>query len=163
MRIRPEVQGSAAEADAVGTPFADANPRREVPVLLVDEETPIFDSPVILDYIETRFPDPPLLPADPLGRARARMTESICDAQYQAVNWARGEVLWFGRATGTLADHLRAVARRDTDHLPIAVDQRGSDAGDVRLVARSSRVFAEAPATISTVPYEARSPCCDWP
>ena len=87
----------------VGTPFAAANPRREVPVLLVDDQTPIFDSPVILDYIETRFPDPPLLPPDPLGRARARMTEAICDAQFEAMNRAWGEILWFGRASGTLA------------------------------------------------------------
>ncbi len=96
------------------TPLAAANPRREVPVLLARDDAPIFDSPVILDYLEARYPDPPLMPADPLLRARARMIESVCDAQYEAVNWAWGEILWFRRATGTLADHLRAVARRDT-------------------------------------------------
>ena len=52
------------------------------------------------------------------------MTESICDAQYEAVNWAWGEILWFGRATGILADQLRVVARRDTRTLQLWLAER---------------------------------------
>lgn len=95
------------------TPFAAANPRAEVPVL-VDGPTSIFESTVILEYVEERWPEPPLLPRDPAARASARMTEDVCDTQYEAVNWGYGEVLWFRRATGELADTLKARAAAQT-------------------------------------------------
>jgi len=97
-----------------GTAFTASNPRGEVPVLLVDRQTPIFDSTVILEYIEERWPNPPLLPQDPVARATARITEEVCDTQYEAVNWGYGEILWFRRAEGELAETLRSAARRDT-------------------------------------------------
>lgn len=96
------------------TDFVAANPRGEVPVLLPDGKTPIFESSVILEYIEERWPEPQLLPADPLKRAHARMTEEVCDTQYEAVNWGFGELLWFRRAEGALAETLKAAAARDT-------------------------------------------------
>jgi len=99
------------------TAFTRANPRREVPVLLVEANVPIFESTIILEYIEERWPNPPLLPADPLERAKARMTEDVCDTQYEAVNWGFGELLWFRRAEGELADKMRAVAVRETQTL----------------------------------------------
>lgn len=99
------------------TAFATANPRGEVPVLLPDGQTPIFDSTVILEYIEERWPEPRLLPADPLARAHARMTEDVCDTQYEAVNWGFGELLWFRRAEGALAETLKLAAARDTETL----------------------------------------------
>ena len=94
-------------------PFAAANPRAEVPVL-IDGETRIFESTVIMEYVEERWPDPPLLPRDPAARAFARMVEDVCDTQYEAVNWGFGEVLWFRRATGAPGDTLRAQAARQT-------------------------------------------------
>ncbi|MCJ2011583.1 glutathione S-transferase family protein [Methylobacterium sp. J-076] len=94
-------------------PFAAANPRTEVPVL-IDGDTTIFESTVILEYVEERWPAPPLLPRDPAARAFARVTEDVCDTQYEAVNWGFGEVLWFRRATGDLALHLRAQAAAQT-------------------------------------------------
>nr|QQZ49826.1 glutathione S-transferase family protein [Phenylobacterium glaciei] len=48
--------------------FLAANPRAEVPAL-VDGETAIFDSTIILEYIEDRWPNPALLPASPAERA----------------------------------------------------------------------------------------------
>lgn len=96
-----------------GTPFAAANPRAEVPVL-IDGEARVFESTVIMEYVEERWPDPPLLPREPAARAFARMTEDVCDTQYEAVNWGFGEVLWFRRATGELADRLRAQAAEQT-------------------------------------------------
>ncbi len=99
------------------THFATLNPRGEVPVLLPDGNTPIFESTIILEYIEERWPEPRLLPADPLARSRARMTEEVCDTQYEAVNWGFGELLWFRRAEGALAETLKARAVRDTQAL----------------------------------------------
>src|ERR1044072_8844214 len=50
--------------------FASLNPRLEVPTL-VDGEHAISDSTIILEYVEERWPDPPLLPKAPAERARA--------------------------------------------------------------------------------------------
>ena len=87
--------------------FAAANPRLEVPAL-VDGETSIFDSSVILEYIEERWPTPALLPPTPAERARVRMLEELCDTYYEAINWAAMEIRVFRRATGELADRLLA-------------------------------------------------------
>ena len=55
----------------------DLNPMREVPVLLVDDE-PLGQSMAILEYLEERYPSPPLLPQGALERARVRqMAEAI--------------------------------------------------------------------------------------
>src|SRR4051794_7474424 len=49
-------------------PFVAANPRAGVPVL-IDGPARIFESTVIMEYIEERWPDPPLLPrGDPAAR-----------------------------------------------------------------------------------------------
>jgi maleylacetoacetate isomerase len=45
------------------------NPQGRVP-LLVDGEFRLTQSMAILDYLESRFPNPPLLPAEPARRAR---------------------------------------------------------------------------------------------
>lgn len=89
--------------------FQAANPRREVPAL-IDGDTAVFDSTIILEYIEDRWPDPSLLPKDPAARARVRTIEELCDTYYEAINWAVFEVRVFQRATGVLADQLLARA-----------------------------------------------------
>ena len=67
----------------------------------------------VLEYLEDRWPDPPLLPAGAAARARVRMLEEVCDTYYEAINWAVFEVRAFQRATGTLAERLltRAAAQ----------------------------------------------------
>lgn len=105
----PDSLGTGRTDDAFGT----GNPRAEVP-MLVDGETRIFDSTIILEYIEDRFPDPPLLPRDPAARAAARITEDVCDTQYEAITWGIGEIKAFGRASGALAETLLAAAARQT-------------------------------------------------
>lgn len=60
--------------------LAELNPRMEVPVL-IDGEARLFDSTVIMEYVEERWPEPALLPCDPAARAYARMTEDVCDTK----------------------------------------------------------------------------------
>jgi glutathione S-transferase/RNA polymerase-associated protein len=93
--------------------FAAANPRMEVPTL-IDGETRIFDSTIILEYIEDKWPTPPLLPASPADRARMRMIEEVMDTHYEAINWGMGEINWFRRAEGDLAATLVASAGAQT-------------------------------------------------
>ncbi len=85
--------------------FQAANPRREVPAL-VDGDTAVFDSTIILEYLEDRWPEPALLPSGAAARARVRMLEELCDTNTEAINWAVFEVRVFQRATGALADAL---------------------------------------------------------
>lgn len=108
----PEAIGSGNTPEA----FRAANPRGEVPVLFVDG-APIFDSSVILEFIEDRFPTPALLPADPMARAKARMIEELMDTHYEAITWGLSEIAWFRRAEGDLADHLKAKAAEQTGRL----------------------------------------------
>ena len=108
-------------------PFAAASPRGEVPAL-IDGDIAVFDSTIILEYIEERWPTPPLLPPDPAGRARARMIEDVCDTQYEAINWGWGEILWFHRATGSLANQMRDVATRQTRAMQRWLSDRLGDA-----------------------------------
>jgi glutathione S-transferase/RNA polymerase-associated protein len=89
------------------------SPRLEVPAL-VDDDATIFDSTIILEYVEERWPEPPLLPATPAERARARMIEEVCDTYYEAINWAIMEVRAFQRASGPDAERLLARASEQT-------------------------------------------------
>jgi glutathione S-transferase/RNA polymerase-associated protein len=87
--------------------FAAANPRLEVPAL-VDGDTRVFDSTIILEYLEDRWPTPALLPATPAERARVRMLEELCDTYYEAISWAAMEIRVFRRASGDVAERLLA-------------------------------------------------------
>src|SRR5262245_13094412 len=54
------------------------NPKAQVPCL-VDGVVTLYDSTVILEYLEERHPNPPLMPRDPAGRARCRLLELEAD------------------------------------------------------------------------------------
>lgn len=74
--------------------FEQSNPRREVP-MLVDGDARIWDSTIILDYIDERWPDRPLLPASPTDRATARLLEELADTRLEALNFCISEVMTF--------------------------------------------------------------------
>jgi glutathione S-transferase len=93
--------------------FTQANPRGEVPAL-IDGDVRLFDSTIILEYIEDKWPAPALLPAAPAERARVRMLEDVMDTHFEAINWGLGEVRAFKRATGALAETIEARAAEQT-------------------------------------------------
>jgi RNA polymerase-associated protein len=50
----------------------DLNPYNSVPTL-VDRDLVLYDSRVIMEYLDERFPHPPLMPVDPVMRAQFRL------------------------------------------------------------------------------------------
>jgi RNA polymerase-associated protein len=50
----------------------DLNPYNSVPTL-VDRDLVLYDSRVIMEYLDERFPHPPLMPVDPVTRAQFRL------------------------------------------------------------------------------------------
>jgi stringent starvation protein A len=50
----------------------DLNPYNSVPTL-VDRDLVLYDSQVIMEYLDERFPHPPLMPVDPVSRATNRL------------------------------------------------------------------------------------------
>ncbi len=60
--------------DVDNTPenLQEINPYNEVPTL-VDRELALYDQRVIVEYLDERFPHPPLMPVDPVSRSRIRL------------------------------------------------------------------------------------------
>lgn len=82
MRVRIALALKGLEADyvphdiQVGEQFAEGfralNPQAAVPVLEDGEGAPLVQSLAIVEYLDERHPEPPLLPRDARGRARVR-------------------------------------------------------------------------------------------
>ena len=92
--------------------FLAVSPRREVPVL-VDGATAVFDSSIIVDYLEERWPQRPVLPASPAERARVRMIAALCDSQLEAIIFGMTEIIAFKRDTGPVGEGLLEKGRAD--------------------------------------------------
>jgi RNA polymerase-associated protein len=62
----------------------DANPYGTVPTL-VDRDLALYESQIIMEYLDERFPHPPLLPVDPVGRANARLLMHRIDRDWYSL------------------------------------------------------------------------------
>ncbi len=115
------------ESDPAFADFAGASPRLEVPCL-VDGDFRCSDSTIIVDYIDEKWPDPPMLPKAPEARARARMVEELCDTSIDAIIWGLMELRVFRRAEGEQAAAMMARAGAQLaavwDRLDPALDGR---------------------------------------
>jgi glutathione S-transferase/RNA polymerase-associated protein len=90
--------------------FSATSPRLEVPCL-VDGDFRCFDSTIIIDYLDEKWPDTPMLSGSPEGRARGRMIEELSDTVLEAINWGMMELRFFKRAEGAEAEQMFGAAR----------------------------------------------------
>ncbi|ANI13529.1 MULTISPECIES: glutathione S-transferase N-terminal domain-containing protein [Pseudomonas] len=68
------VQADIVEVQAGRCPpkLAEVNPYASVPTL-VDRDLVLYESTVIMEYLEERYPHPPLMPVYPVARANTRL------------------------------------------------------------------------------------------
>jgi len=60
------------DADNKPAELADINPYNSLPTL-VDRELVLYQPNVMMEYLDERFPHPPLLPVYPVARAESRL------------------------------------------------------------------------------------------
>ncbi|MBI5609303.1 MAG: glutathione S-transferase N-terminal domain-containing protein [Deltaproteobacteria bacterium] len=87
---------------AQGSRVGALNPLVKVPTLLLEDGTSVYDSRVIVEYLELLWPDPPLVPREPRDRIDALRWQALGDGLADAM------VLLF-------SEGLRPAERRDAD------------------------------------------------
>jgi maleylacetoacetate isomerase len=65
--------------------YAALNPQKLVPALVLDSGEVLTQSLAIVEYLEETHPEPPLLPRDPVGRARVRALSQIVSADIHPI------------------------------------------------------------------------------
>ena len=72
------------KAEHLGAAYGEINPMRGVPTLDTGEQR-LYQSSAIIEYLEEVYPDPPMLPKDPPGRARVRAIAGIVGSDMHPV------------------------------------------------------------------------------
>ncbi|MEM9766836.1 MAG: glutathione S-transferase family protein [Cyanobacteria bacterium P01_D01_bin.71] len=70
------------DGDQFADEFATVNPLQRVPVI-IDNGLTVVESLAILDYLESRYPSPALMPSEPAAIAQVRMVETITVVELQ--------------------------------------------------------------------------------
>jgi glutathione S-transferase len=92
--------------------FRTISPYGKVPLIRHGGGT-VYESGIINQYLDEAFPDPPLLPATPIGRARARIWMDYCETRFlpaaNAVVAAGSDPAKRGAAVAGFSDVLRFI------------------------------------------------------
>lgn len=97
-----------------GSRVARANPLGRIPALILDDETCVFDSPVIAEYADTLNDTPILIPrSNALERMRVKRWEALADGIMDSAVVVRNETLRPAdrQDAGTLTRHNAAISR----------------------------------------------------
>ena len=93
------------------------NPLEKLPVLVLDDGSSVYESHFILEWLEAKYPQPALLPADVDGRLFARQVEVVADGVCDALVtlfWERQRAMpseaWMARQLRKVDGGVRALA-----------------------------------------------------
>jgi glutathione S-transferase len=140
------------------------NPKRQVPVL-VDGELAVYDSTQIFEYLEDRYPDPPLYPADVAGRARCRCLESAADEILFPPLWDLIDGGFYPAAGGRDAARLanaRAALAREHGRLDRELAGRAYLCGDFSVADIASFIMVHSAATLGAPPAAEHAALHGW-
>jgi glutathione S-transferase len=131
------------------------NPKGQVPVL-VDGELALYDSTLIFEYLEDRYPEPRLYPRDVAGRARCRQLEAAADEILFPHVWTLIDQGFYpagaqDRATAQLEPARAAIARFSAERDKELAD-RSWLCGEFSVADIANIVMLNAAATLGAPP-----------
>ncbi|MFW9616072.1 glutathione S-transferase [Aquabacterium sp.] len=112
---------------AADTRIAEANPLGKVPCLVMEGGEAIFDSRVIVEYVDTLSPVGKLIPLTGRERVEVRTWEALADGLLDAAVLARMEATWNGR---TEAQRSQAWIDRQTTKIDASLQAMSKGLGE---------------------------------
>lgn len=107
-----DVECQIVEVDINKKPreLADLNPYNQVPTM-VDRDLVLYESSIINEYLDERLPHPPLMPVDPVSRAKARLLLLRFDRDwYSLLPELEGDKKSTQRARNIIRDGLAVIS-----------------------------------------------------
>lgn len=108
-----DIECQVVEVDPARKPreIVDFNPYNEVPTM-VDRDLVLYPSHIINEYLDERLPHPPLMPVDPVSRARARLMLFRFDRDWYSLvpDITTGDKRTAQRARTALRDGLTVIS-----------------------------------------------------
>jgi len=91
--------------------LAELNPYNTAPTL-IDRDLVLYDARVIMEYLDERFPHPPLMPVDPVNRAHSRLALFRVERDWYslAMELENGEEERVNKARDLLRDSVISAA-----------------------------------------------------
>ena len=86
------------------------NPYGKVPVL-VDGDAVVYESAVIDEYLEEKYPEVPLMPKDPFERSRVRIWIDYCNTRLQRAGGNIAHEYEVEKSTAELKQYLETLNR----------------------------------------------------
>jgi len=116
---------------AAGTTMSESNPLGKVPCLVMEgangSEEAVFDSRVIVEYLDTLSPVGKLIPVQGRERAEVKTWEALADGLLDAAILARLEATWAGRDD---KQRCQAWIDRQMDKIDTTVRAMSTGLGD---------------------------------
>ena len=112
---------------AQNSTMSASNPLGKVPCLVMEAGEAIFDSRVIVEYLDTLSPVGKLIPVQGRERAEVKTWEALADGVMDAALLARLEATWAGRADGQRSD---AWIARQMDKIDKALQAMNKGLGE---------------------------------
>ena len=109
------------------TRIHESNPLGKVPCLIMDGHEAVFDSRVIVEYLDTLSPVGKLIPSGGRERAEVKTWEALADGVMDAAILARMESIWPGRSE---AQRSPAWIARQLDKIDHALRAMAQGLGD---------------------------------
>ena len=144
---------------AAETSIVEFNPLGKVPCLIMEAGEAIYDSRVIVEYLDTLSPVGKLIPAMGRERAEVKTWEALADGVLDAAILARLEATWAGR---TKAQRCPAWIERQLGKVRATVKAMGQGLGDKPFCAGIYLSLADIAVGVALGYIDFRFPEIDW-
>jgi glutathione S-transferase len=144
---------------SAGTQIGTSNPLGKVPCLVMEGGEAVFDSRVIVEYLDTLSPVGKLIPTQGRERAEVKTWEALADGLLDAAVLARLETTWAGR---TEAQRSQAWTDRQLGKIEASLKSMSQGLGDKAFCSGIHFSLSDVAVGCALGYLDFRFPVIDW-